>query len=256
LLSRESSFYHALQIKLERRFSTGFFLLGSYTFSKSIDDASATTVNGGAGSTAEPQDSFNWRADRALSNFDARHRMEVSFIYELPFGKGKRFLNTSSRVEDGFLGGWQVNGIGGAQSGQPFTPELSNGGPDINADPGGAVRPDLVGNPKLSSGQSLNHWFNVSAFVVPGQDGTAPYTFGNAGRNILEGPNFVNLDFSLFKAFSLSERLKLQFRAEFFNIFNHPNFGFPNPNVDLPQAGIITSASAPREIQFALKLLF
>jgi len=256
LLSRESSFYHALQIKLERRFSAGFFLLGSYTFSKSIDDASATSVNGGAGSTAQPQDAFNWRADRALSNFDARHRMVVSYIYELPFGKGKKFLSASNKYVNVFLGGWQLNGINSAQSGQPFTPALSNGMAAINAGPGGQVRPYLVGNPNLSSGQTVDHWFNVSAFVTPGQAGTAPYTFGNAGRNILKGPNFVNFDFSLFKNFSLTERLKLQFRSEFFNIFNHTNFGLPNPSVDLPQAATIRSAAAPRQIQFALKLLF
>jgi hypothetical protein len=182
--------------------------------------------------------------------------MVVSYIYELPFGKGKKFLNGSSGVVDAFLGGWQVNGITSAQSGFPFTPRLANGSSDINSGPGGIVRPYLVGNPTLTSGQSIHDWFNVAAFAVPGQDGTPAYTFGNAGRNILRGPNTANLDFSLFKTFRLRERLKLEFRSEFFNIFNHPNFGLPNPNVDQPQAGIITVASDPREIQFALKLLF
>lgn len=259
LENRESSIYHALQIKLERRFFSGFYLLGSYTWSKSIDDGSVSTTaaNDPIGSSALPQDSFNLRAERGLSAFDLRHRMVVSYIYELPFGKGKRFLNTSGRVADAFLGGWQVNGITSAQSGSPFTPQLSNGSSVINSGPGGPVRPYLVGNPKLTSGQSRDHWFNVTAFAVPGQAGTPPLTFGNAGRNILRGPSFVDFDFSLFKTFSLTERLKLQFRSEAFNLFNRPNFGLPNQNVDLPQGGIITTlVGPPRQIQFALKLLF
>jgi hypothetical protein len=257
-MNQGSSIYHALQVKLERRFSSGFYLLGSYTWSKSIDEGSSTVSgdNTAVASSAEPENSFNLRAERGPSDFDLRHRMVVSYIYELPFGKGKKFLNGSSGVVDAFLGGWQVNGITSAQSGFPFTPRLANGSSDINSGPGGIVRPYLVGNPTLTSGQSIHDWFNVAAFAVPGQDGTPAYTFGNAGRNILRGPNTANLDFSLFKTFRLRERLKLEFRSEFFNIFNHPNFGLPNPNVDQPQAGIITVASDPREIQFALKLLF
>jgi Carboxypeptidase regulatory-like domain/TonB dependent receptor-like, beta-barrel len=258
LMNRESSIYHALQVKLERRFTSGFYLMGSYTYSKSIDNGSIAA--GGTGvpiaSSPFPQDSFNWRAERGLSDFDLRHRMVVSYIYELPFGKGKKFLSTGNRAAEGFLGGWQVNGITTAQSGFPFTPELSNGAATINSGPGGPVRPYLVGNPNLASGQTINHWFNVAAFAVPGKAGTPAFTFGNAGRNILTGPGSVNFDFSMFKTFNVTERVKLEFRSEFFNIFNHPNFGPPNQAVDQPQAGIITAAAPPRLIQFALKLLF
>lgn len=259
LSNRDNSIYNGLQIKVERRLSSGFYVLGSYTYSKSIDDGSISSSGSDdpVASSAAPQDSFDWRAERGLSDFDIRHRMVVSYIYELPLGKGKKFLGASSKPVDAFLGGWQVNGITTAQSGPPISPSLSNGSAEINCGPSGIVRPDLVGNPKLPSGQqTINHWFNVAAFAIPGQDGTPPYTFGNAGRNILRGPNLVNFDFSLFKNFSITERWKLQFRSEFFNLFNHPNFSLPNPAVDLPQAGIITGAASPRLIQFALKLLF
>lgn len=258
LQNKQTSIYHSLQVKVERRFSTGFYLLGSYVFSKSIDELSESSGAGAnpVASSFQPQDSRNFGAERGLSDFDARHRVVVSYTYELPFGKGKKFLTTSGRVVDGFLGGWQINGITSAQSGSPFTPQLSNGSAAINSGPGGTVRPYLVGDPSLSSGQSISHWFNVAAFATPGQSGTPAFTFGNAGRNILRGPSFVNFDFSLFKSFALSDRMKLQFRSEFFNVFNHPNFGIPNHSVDLPQAGIITTASPPRLIQFALKLLF
>ena len=151
-----------------------------------------------------------------------------------------------------------MNGILSAQSGSPFTAELANGPATINSGPGGNVRPYLVGNPKLASGvQSRVDWFNVAAFATPGNDGTPAYTFGNAGRNILRGPDLANLDFSLFKNFRITERVKLTFRAEFFNLTNHTDFGPPNPATDTAQAGIITGQiENPREVQFALKLLF
>jgi hypothetical protein len=158
---------------------------------------------------------------------------------------------------DAFLGGWQLNGITAAQTGSPYTPRLAEGGTTINAGPSGIVRPYLIGNPNLpSSEQSVDRWFNVAAFAVPGQAGTPAYTFGNAGRNILRGPNAFAFDFSLFKSFSITERVKLQFRSEFFNLFNHPNLALPNMNIDRAEGGTIRGASAPRQIQFALKLLF
>lgn len=258
LMNQVNSIYNGLQIKVEHRFSRGLYLLGSYTWSHSIDDGSVSTAdaNNPIASSAEPQNSFNLGAERGSSDFDLRHRAVISYIYKLPFGKGEKFLSTANPFSDVLFGGWQVNGITSIESGFPFTPRLANGSADINSGPGGIVRPDLVGNPYLSSGQTINHWFNVAAFAVPGQDGTQPYTFGNLGRNTLRGPGFVDFDFSLFKTFNVTERYKLQFRSELFNIFNHPNFGLPNPNVDQPQAAIITGAAAPRQIQFALKLLF
>jgi hypothetical protein len=233
--------------------------MANYTYAKSIDNGSesATASNNPIASGGGlPQDSFHLDAERGLSDFDLRQRMVISSIYELPFGKGKKYLGNSNGVVDAFLGGWQVNGILQAQSGSPFEAEVANGSSDINSGPDGAVRPYLIGNPRLTSGQSTNHWFNVAAFAVPGQAGTPADTFGNAGRNILRGPDLSNLDFSMFKNFRITERVKLEFRSEFFNLFNHPNFALPNPAVDQPQAGIITGAGSPRLVQFAMKLLF
>jgi hypothetical protein len=259
LANHENSIYHALQVKVERRITSGLYLLGTYTYSKSIDDGSIAAGVGDqpVASAPAPQDSFHPGAERGLSDFDLRHRMVVSYLYELPFGKGRKFLSTSGKVMDAFLGGWQANGILSAQTGSPFTPRLANGSGDINTGVSGTVRPYLVGNPRLPAGkQSIQQWYNIAAFAVPGQDGTPAYTFGNSGRNIVRGPNSANLDFSLFKNFAITDRLKLQFRSEFFNVTNHTNFSLPDPNVDESTAAIISGAAPPRLIQFALKLLF
>ena len=180
--------------------------------------------------------------------------MVTSYIYEVPIGKGRKYLGASNRIVDGILGGWQINGITTAQNGMPFTPTISTD--VINSGPGGALRPDRLASGQLASGQTIRHWFDVSAFAVPGTLGTAPYQFGNSGRNILRGPDLVDFDFSVFKTYSITERVKLAFRSEFFNIFNHPNFNLPNAAIDTPQAGIITGVRAPRQIQFGLKLTF
>jgi hypothetical protein len=251
LLNRENSIYHSLQAKLERRFAAGFYLMAAYTFSKSIDDGSYTSQGSDASSVA-PQDSRNWRAERGLSDFDAAHRFVVSYIYELPFGKGKPYLSGSFWGH--VIGGWQLNGITTAQTGTPFTPVVAN--PRTNAGPGGAIRPDRLRSGDLGSARSISQWFDKTAFLVQGTGGSDPYHFGNSGRNILRGPGLVSFDFSAFRYFPLTERVKLQFRAEFFNLFNHANFALPAAAVDTPQAGIISAARDPREIQFALKLLF
>jgi hypothetical protein len=261
LENRENSFYNALQLKVERRFSAGFYLMANYTYAHSIDNGSvsASAANDPiASGGGYPQNSFDTNAERGNSDFDLRNRAVVSFIYELPFGTGKKYLSSSSRVVDAFLGGWQVNGIFQGQGGFPFTAELANGSSDINSSADGSpVRPYLIGNPNLNSGQSIHHWFNVAAFAVPGQDGTPAYTFGNTGRNTLRGPDFLNFDYSMFKTFKLTERVNLVFRAELFDLTNHPNFALPNQAVDQPQGGFITSTIAnPRQVQFALKLLF
>jgi hypothetical protein len=259
MLDREFSIYHALQVKLEHRFSSGLSFLGAYTYSHSIDDGSISSTGANAPIASGgglPQNSFNWAAERGNSDFDLRHRMVANFNYELPVGKGKKYMSSANKVVDAFLGGWQVNGIAVAQTGQVWTPRLSDSS-YLNAGPGGIVRPYLVGDPNLpSSEQTVDRWYNVAAFAQPGQAGTPNYTYGTLGRNTMRGPRASNFDFSLFKHFSLTERVKLQFRGEFFNIFNHPNLALPNPGIGSDQAGTIRGASSPRLIQFALKLLF
>ena len=252
LESRGNSNYNALQARLQRRLSRGFTTLASYTWSKSIDDAS--NFFSSAGDPNFPQNSYNVAADRGRSNFDVRHRLSVSYAYVLPFGKGRQYLAGDGWVST-VLGGWETYGIITLQSGRPFTvallPEIDNSGTGRSILGFGANdRPNVVGNPELSN-QTTAQWFNTSAFAFP-----APGTFGNAGRNILDGPGFQNVNVSLMKNTALSERLNLQFRAEAFNLFNHPNFNLPDNFLGSPTFGRITSARDPRHIQFGLKLLF
>jgi hypothetical protein len=261
LLNAEQSNYNGLQVKVQRRFSSGFGVLASYTYSRSIDNGSVT-AQPTAASSAQPQNAFDLAAERGPSDFNATHRFVVSYMYELPFGHGRKFLNNSNRIVNGMVGGWQLNGITTAQTGSPFTPVFSGGDAAINAGSGGSVRPNVIGNPYGGTApngapfhQSSNQWFNPAAYAIPVN------SFGDAGRNSLTGPGFVDFDFSVFKTFPITERLKLEFRAEFFNIFNHLNLGLPNAQVDAASGGenpgqILNAVGNPRQIQFALKLLF
>lgn len=242
LADQNNSTYHALQVKLQKRFSSGLSFLASYTFSKTID---GTSDPGG-----DPiQDPFDLHSMKGLSDYDIPQRLVVSYGYELPFGRGKRFMSSAPWLVDELFGGWQVVGISTFQSGFPFTPFLGSNDPG-NVNFAYDIRPNVIGNPSVSNCTPAQ-CFNVAAFGVP-----APFTFGDAGRNILRGPGTQNWDFSVLKDFHIGETRYLQFRSEFFNIFNHANFNNPNPYVDTPQGGQIFSAKDPRIIQFALKLYF
>ncbi len=252
LESRANSNYHSLQARFQQRFSRGLAALVSYTWAKSIDDAS--NFFSSAGDPNFPQDSNNPRAERGRSNFDVRHRLSASYSYDLPIGKGGRHLADSGWLSS-FLSGWQTFGIVTVQSGRPFTvallSEIDNSGTGRSILGFGANdRPNVVGNPNLSN-RSAGQWFNQSAFAFP-----APGTFGNAGRNILEGPGYTSFNASLVKNAPLSERIKLQLRAEAFNLFNHPNLNLPDNFLGSPTFGQITSARDPRHLQFGVKLLF
>jgi hypothetical protein len=252
LESRANSNYNALQVRFQRRLSRSFTTLASYTWSKSIDDAS--NFFSSAGDPNFPQNSHNVAAERGRSNFDVPHRLSVSYSWALPFGKGRQYLADDGWVTTA-LSGWETYGLITAQSGRPFTvallPEIDNSGTGRSILGFGANdRPNLVGNPELSN-QTTGQWFNTSAFAFP-----TPGTFGNAGRNILDGPGFQNVNVSLMKNTALTERVNLQFRAEAFNLFNHPNFNLPDNFLGSPTFGRITSARDPRHIQFGLKLLF
>ena len=247
LESRANSIYNALQARFQQRLTRGFSALASYTWSKSIDDAS--NFFSSAGDPNFPQNSFNVAAERGLSNFDVRHRFSLSYSYELPFRKpGNGFVAH-------LVNGWETFGIVTLQSGRPFTvallSEIDNSGTGRSILGFGANdRPNLIGNPELSN-PTTDQWFNTAAFAF-----SAPGTFGNAGRNILEGPGFQNINMSLLKNTRFNERFNLQFRAEAFNLFNHPNFNLPDNFLGSPTFGRITSARDPRHIQFGLKLLF
>ena len=252
LESRANSNYHSLQARFQQRLSRGLASLVAYTWSKSIDDAS--NFFSSAGDSNFPQNSYNLRAERGRSNFDVRHRLSVSYSYELPFGKGRQYLADEGWLSS-ILSGWQSFGILTFQSGRPFTvallPDIDNSGTGRSILGFGANdRPNLIGNPDLDR-RSPEQWFSTSAFAFapPGQ-------FGNAGRNILDGPGYQNVNVSLLKDTHLSETLNLQLRAEFFNLFNHPNFNLPDNFLGSPTFGRITSARDPRHVQFGVKLLF
>ena len=240
-----NSNYNALEMRLERRFASGFAVLASYTYSKSIDNGDSSLVG-----DIQLRDARNVKLERALTTNDIRSNFVLSSFYELPFGKGKHF-NISNRVANAVAGNWQINGIGTVRTGMPFTPQL--GFSSANT---GDNRPNRIANGNLSSDQrSINNWFDKTAFVA------APfYQFGDAGRDILTGPGATNFDLSAFKSFPVpkfGETGNVQFRAELFNAFNHPQFSNPNNRVDLAQGGTITSLSnSMRIVQFGLKILF
>jgi hypothetical protein len=165
----------------------------------------------------------------------------------LPWGKGQKWLNQGGAVNF-LLGGWQTNGFITIETGLPFTPTLLS----TTVNTGTGSRPDRIASGNLSSGQNIKNWFDVTAFTTP-----APYTYGNSGRDILFGPGRTNFDLSLFKDFPIRERVKMQFRAESFNIFNHPQFGLPGGSIGSASAPVISSTVGnPRQMQVALRLQF
>ena len=234
-----SSIYHSMQVKLEKRFSSGVSMLTAYTWSKLIDDVSS--------SFADPR---NPGLDRALSSLDTTQRLVTSFYYELPFGKGKRFGDGLSSLVNKFAGGWRLDGIVQYQSGFPFTPTL--GSPD----PAGvgfeyARRPNRIGSGKLDA-PTIDRYFDLSAFTVP-----ASGTIGNSGRNILRGPGIKNWDLAILKNTRITERVSHEFRLELFNAWNTPQFRNPSTTVDPgSNGGRILAARDPRIIQAAMKLYF
>lgn len=235
--------YNALQLSANKRMSQGLSFLASYTWSKSIDTASIP-VNflNPTGEAVFAQSRLDLDAERGRSAFDARHRFVLSFNYELPV-----FQDASVGVAR-WLGGWQINGILTFQSGTPFT---VLDGSDANDDGDATDRPDIIGDPRAGT-STPNLFFNPAAFQRAAQG-----TNGNAGRNILSGPDIRNFDFSIFKNFDFNERYTVQFRSEFFNLTNHPNFALPVNDINAPNAGQITRTRlSSRQIQFAIKLLF
>lgn len=237
-----NSSYNALQTKLQKSMSFGLNFLASYTWSKSLDIQSE-------GQSGSIETIYDLRRDWGPSDFNRTQLFVFSTVYQLPFGKGKAYLSNTNGFARAVLGNWNIAGILTLDSGQPF--DIVAGG-DIANVGGGSQRAQVVGDPTSGFTQSRLEWFNTAAFALP-----AIYTFGNEGRNNLTGPPEKNLDFSAYKDFPFADRMNVQFRAEFFNVFNHTNFGLPDNNVQDAAFGTINgTATAPREIQFALKLSF
>ena len=239
-----NSSYNALQIELKKSVSSGLFFNASYTWSKSLDIMSS-------GQDGSIENGYNIRGDWGPSSFNRSQMFVLSGVYALPFGRGQAYLSSNGKVVQALAGGWNVGSIISLISGTPF--DVLAGGDVANVG-GGTQRANRVGAPY--SGQELGGptkmWLNKAGFAVP-----AKYTFGNEGRNDLVGPPFKNVDFSAFKDFSLLENAKLEFRSEFFNVFNHTNYGVPSNNVQSSSFGQILGANGNgREIQFALKVMF
>jgi hypothetical protein len=232
--------FNAMTIRTARRFRRGLSFDASYTWSKSLDDASDTGTTNAEYNL--PQDPFAMPLEKADSSFDHRNRFTANAVYDLPF---------SGRV----AGGWKLAGILTAQSGAPFTVNLSSAA-NQNVSPIGLVsgnnleRPNLIGNPNAGP-QTPADWFNTAAFALPAQN-----TYGTSGRNVVTGPGLTTLDLSLQKQISLHERVKLQLRLDAYNSVNHANFNLPGRIFGAANFGVISSAGDPRELQVAAKFLF
>lgn len=243
--------YHSLQLKGEQRFSRGLAFLVSYTWSKATDLACSGYIGAEGCHITQPYypEPYLYGMDYGLADFDLAHIFSASFVYELPFGKGKP-VNIDNGLLNQLAGGWQVSGIINMRSGQALTPAVSNSA-QTNVGGGVQPRPDVLGDIGISN-PTRQQWFNTAAFALP-----SGFNYGTAGKNILRGPSNHNEDISLFKNFPLTgEALRLQFRADMFNAFNATRLGNPNTTQGIAQFGQISSAGSGRVIQLALKLIF
>jgi len=238
--STSFSTYHSLQVTGEKRFSNGLLFLLGYTWSKSLDDTSTWSGLGGQESPFA-QDPSRIFLEKGRSGFDLRQRLTATWVYEVPFKSSNGLVNA-------LISGWQSSGLMTLRTGYPFSVVVTGDIPNAGTQ---NTRANLVGDPRLPDGQAnVDRWFNTSAFVQP-----AAFTFGTSGRNIVGGPGSVLFDLALLRVFKVTERHQVQFRAEFFNAFNHPTFGLPNATVGNAAFGRLGGANN-REMQFALKYLF
>jgi hypothetical protein len=235
--SGRDSIVHQGQLGILRRFSSGFAFQLEYQFTRALGEQIHVLP---------PMDNRNTRLDRGNLDTIRRHFTALNYIYDLPFGRGRRFGSSVSGFAGKLIEGWQIAGISTFGSGEPYSVTFTSttlGWPSSRA--------DIVGNPEPGN-RSISQWFNPAAFAVP-----APFNYGNSARNMLFGPGFFSWDAALFKHTRITERVYLEFRAESFNVLNHPNFGLPASNISVPATvGRITSATDPRDIQFGLRLVF
>jgi len=258
-VSQGVGLYNALEVDVRRSFANGFQLRGNYTYSKNLDDGSAWNTSVSGNTPAFVEFPLDHKRDWGPGATDVRNAASINGSYELPFGANKRFLNNTSKPVNFIASGWTTSAIVGVQSGFPFTPQLGYN-PTGNGDTRNPVRPNW--NPNFSGKlypRTPSQYFNPQAFLAP-----ATGTYGNVSRDALTGPGLSELDFSATKNSKITERLGLQFRAEFFNILNHTNFLTPNEVVYTsatsgisPTAGLVTATSTTsRQIQFGAKLQF
>jgi hypothetical protein len=249
--NNSNSNYHAMQTKLEKRYGSGLSFLLSYTWSKAIGDYSFIPGEDRAiGANWGVQNALDLAAERSLLNQHVAHRAVVSYLYDLPFGRGKTYGAGWNKAVDAILGGWTIGGINSFLTGFPMNLSVRgnpSGTGGFNLD-----RPNVVGEWRIpGSERGPDRWFNTDAFAR-----NDPFTFGNAGRNILEAPGTIKFDLALHKNFQFTEKMRMQFRAETFNAFNTPIFDGPNLQVGNRNLGVISRAAPGRVMQLGFKLIF
>jgi hypothetical protein len=248
--SEGKAHYNSMEIKVRQSYHDGLSLLASYTWSKATDNTPGY-ASSSQSSGLLPQNSYNPNAEWGLSAFNVAQRFLISPVYELPFGKGQRFL-ANNRIASMLAGGWQISGIGTVDTGRPFTvtnASANNSGSFNNED-----RPNLIGNPNTGP-KTVAKWFNTAAFSTAVPAGT----FGDAGRNIVIGPGYVDIDLAIQRSFQLTEHLTMPIRFESFDVANKPNFFNPvsaGQEAGTSSFGTISQADDPREMQFSIKLVF
>jgi hypothetical protein len=243
--------YHALYLKMQKRFSHGISFLSSFSYGKSIDNGSGIRTS--VGDPLTPSNNYDLELETGPSAFDFRKRWTTSWIWELPFGEDRRFMNRGG-IADFVLGGWQLGGILTLQDGFPFTVSC---GPGNVQNGGGQCRPDPTGDdPQLAAGErSRTRWFNTNAYVDRNPVG-GPFRYGTVHRNSVVGPGIKSFDMSINKIFAVGSD-NIEFRVEVFNLPNVPIWGQPGSQLRTPNYGVITSTRMDsRQIQLVVKYVF
>jgi trimeric autotransporter adhesin len=244
--SAGDSVAHAASLRVRKRLQGGISVGGTYTFSKSIDNASSL----GTGATIVAQNAFDLAAERGLSSFDQRHRFTADYLWELPFGADKRFLVQRGVMRDLF-GNWQWSGDWSIESGMPFTARVLGSFTDVNRGTNGTLRADLTGQSSSLANPTVGEWFNTAAFVAPpaGQ-------YGDAGRNTISGPSTILFDMAMTKVIPMGEARILEVRGQATNVFNTPQFRVIDTTVNSPSFGRVTAVGNMRQTQLALRYRF
>jgi hypothetical protein len=245
--SQGSSIMHAGSVRFRKRMQKGLSLGSTYTFSKSIDNASSI----GGGATVVAQNDLDLAAERGLSSFDQRHRLSVDYSYELPFGEGRHWLTNSSKPLERILGAWTWTGSFTYASGTPFTARVLNNVADVSRGTNGTLRADLTGKPIALADPTVAEWFNTAAFTKP-PDGQ----FGDAGRNTIIGPGSLVFNMSMAKSFPMQDMKNLEVRVDATNVFNTPRFTGIDTVVGSPTFGRVISVGASRRLQMTARYRF
>lgn len=261
------SHYHGFSARFEKRFSKGLYVLNSFTWSNAIGNSEQALEAAPGQTVANQQNIRNLSAEMGASTYDVKLINVTSVVYQLPFGRGKKYLGGVNRIADLAVGGWELNGINTARSGIPlnvfYAPSAANDvtGLPTNAEYRGTsiLRPNINGSiPSLTRNQQIAGYFGPpigaagSVFSLP----TADSPFGNLGRNAFRSPGFAQWDLGVSKNFNITEQIRLQFRSEFFNVLNKTNLGIPNQQANSTSFGTITGTFPARQVQFGLKLVF